>query len=145
MSKPVTNPSRKWLRDYQRAWISKRRLEYFEGKYCERCGSSEDLQLDHVDPDKKISHRIWSWSEERREEEIAKCQVLCKPCHRSKTFDQRPKGSNTANSRLTEEQVVEIRELYQSGSWTYQRLADRYHVGKRTVADVIKRVTWSHI
>lgn len=32
-----------------------------------------------------MSHRIWGWSLKRREIELAKCQVLCYNCHKTKT------------------------------------------------------------
>ena len=52
---------------------------------CADCGSWEDPQVDHIDPSKKVSHNVWSWSEERRLKELEKCQVLCVTCHRKKS------------------------------------------------------------
>jgi 5-methylcytosine-specific restriction endonuclease McrA len=75
-------------REYQRNWIAERRAAFFNGKVCVRCGSTEDLQLDHIDPAQKVTHNIWSWSQARRDAEIAKCQVLCKACHIVKTIEQ---------------------------------------------------------
>lgn len=69
-------------RRYMREWIRRRREAWFaENGPCARCGSEEDLLLHHRDPTKKVSHRIWSWSEKRRLEELAKCVVLCRKCH----------------------------------------------------------------
>lgn len=65
--------------------MARRRAEFFNGKSCVYCGSTSGLQLDHIDPLKKVNHKIWSWSEARRNAELAKCQVLCEPCHRAKT------------------------------------------------------------
>ncbi|NGX08832.1 hypothetical protein UI24_16625 [Mycobacteroides franklinii] len=67
-----------------------RRSEWFEGKVCVKCGSSSDLELDHIDPRLKISNSIWTWSWERILAEVAKCQVLCEGCHRVKTRSQLP-------------------------------------------------------
>jgi 5-methylcytosine-specific restriction endonuclease McrA len=77
-------------REYMRVWIAKRRSDYFYDKHCVRCGSTEKLELDHVDPAQKIEHRIWSWTKVRRESEIAKCQVLCQTCHSQKSIEQLP-------------------------------------------------------
>ena len=52
---------------------------------CRKCGSWEDLQVDHIDEKLKVSHRIWTNSKENREKELAKCQVLCEDCHKAKT------------------------------------------------------------
>jgi 5-methylcytosine-specific restriction endonuclease McrA len=72
-------------KEYARLWVAQRRAEFFDGKFCVKCGSAESLELDHIDPEEKIHHAIWSWSAERREAELAKCQVLCNTCHKEKT------------------------------------------------------------
>lgn len=79
-------------REYQRLWIAKRRSDFFSEKRCAVwwCGSTTNLELDHIDPKKKVSHNIWSWTKERREAEISKCQILCEPCHMDKTINQMP-------------------------------------------------------
>ncbi len=61
------------------------RAEFFLDKVCVYCGSSSNLELDHIKPEDKLSHRIWGWAKERREAEQAKCQVLCIQCHKVKT------------------------------------------------------------
>jgi hypothetical protein len=70
-------------REYQRVWIARRRAEWFAGKVCTRCGSSQDLELHHEDKGSKVSHRIWSWSQARRDAELAKCSPVCHDCHSS--------------------------------------------------------------
>jgi hypothetical protein len=55
--------------------------EFYADKRCEWCGSTEELQLHHVDPSQKDGEIGWSWNKERRDLEIAKCIVLCKKCH----------------------------------------------------------------
>lgn len=75
--------------EYMRQWAAKNRAEFFAGKSCVECGSTTLLELDHIDPAQKTSHRIWTWSKERRAAEIAKCQVLCSECHLSKTRAER--------------------------------------------------------
>lgn len=75
-------------REYQRNWLAARRAEFFSDKCCVGCGSTDQLELDHLDPSKKITHRVWSWSAVRRDAEIAKCQVLCFHCHKAKSISQ---------------------------------------------------------
>ena len=79
----ITDPEER--RRYQREWMARRRAEFFSDKSCVMCGSTDNLELDHVNPEEKVTHRIWSWARERREAEIAKCQVLCKDCHKEKS------------------------------------------------------------
>lgn len=78
---------REYMRKYQREWVAKRRAAFFDDKTCEKCGSIDRLELDHIDPSTKVHHAIWSWAEERRIDEIAKCQILCHDCHLNKTAD----------------------------------------------------------
>lgn len=73
-------------REYNRNWNKKRRLEFFKDKKCIICDSTEELELDHVNPADKVSHKIWTWAKDRRNAELQKCQVLCKVCHKKKTY-----------------------------------------------------------
>jgi NMD protein affecting ribosome stability and mRNA decay len=50
---------------------------------CEICGSSESLQIHHKDPSQKVASEVWLWSQERREEELSKCMVVCEECHKN--------------------------------------------------------------
>lgn len=80
-------------RDWQNNWLKNRRLVWLEEHGpCAICKSSEQLEVDHIDPNQKISHRVWSWREDRRNAELAKCQVLCHKCHDKKTYDEARKS-----------------------------------------------------
>src|ERR1035437_10787205 len=74
-------------REYARLWIARRRAAWFEDKTCVVCGSTESLELHHVDPSKKVSHRVWSWSKIRRDAELAKCEVRCENHHKKITAE----------------------------------------------------------
>jgi len=63
------------------------------GGACAKCGETEGLQFDHVDPSTKeaeISHII-GWSIAKSEPEFLKCQLLCGPCHKEKTRIENPR------------------------------------------------------
>jgi hypothetical protein len=77
----VPYKDREAQRAYQRDWCRRRRAHYLAGKTCSQCGSADELEFHHPDPETKLSHRIWSWARERLEAELAKCVVLCDPCH----------------------------------------------------------------
>ncbi len=129
---------KKFLLKYQREWIAKRRNDYFKDKYCVKCGSVEKLELDHIDYNNKTTHRIWSWSEERRLKEIEKCQVLCHNCHREKTIEEhkiRKKGiPNYRDRKFSAEQIREMRELLKTHTQT--EVMKILNVGKNIVYDI---------
>lgn len=79
-------------REYQRKWVAKNRADFFDKKVCVECGSPKKLELDHIDPELKISSKIWSWSLTRRESELKKCQILCTNCHKKKTSQYRKRN-----------------------------------------------------
>lgn len=66
----------------------KRMLSLLGGK-CSKCGSTENLHFDHIDP--KSKKFIISDNLDRNEvdlvNEVNKCQILCLKCHRQKTRD----------------------------------------------------------
>lgn len=65
------------------------RMERFRamlGGKCTKCGATEDLEIDHIDPaskDKPVS-RAWQWNDEAVLAELEKCQLLCEICHVAK-------------------------------------------------------------
>lgn len=99
---------RAYMRSYQLRWMNRRREAWLaENGPCVRCGSTNRLEVDHRDPTKKVTHLIWSFSKERLEAELAKCQVLCHDCHLRKTaFDVFP---------LNEAQVADLVERVAAG------------------------------
>jgi hypothetical protein len=84
---PYKDPERQ--RAYQAQWVRARRAEYLADKRCAVCGTTERLEIHHRDPKQKITHRVWSWSDERRAAELAKSVVLCHDHHLEQTRQQR--------------------------------------------------------
>ena len=68
-------------REYQRQWKAARRGEWLSDKVCARCGTSERLEIHHRDSSEKVDHKVWSWAKQRRDTELAKCEVVCRDCH----------------------------------------------------------------
>ena len=82
-----------YMRKYVAARYHRRRQAFIDsrGGVCENCGSDDRLELDHVDPTTKsfsIGKALSSWAEEKVQRELAKCQVLCKVCHKEKTITE---------------------------------------------------------
>lgn len=76
------------MRDY----YAKRRQDWIEsrGGACEKCGSRDGLEVDHINrADKAINiGKLWTSSQVRRDAELSKCQVLCSACHQEKTSSE---------------------------------------------------------
>lgn len=138
---PYSNPEEQRL--YQRQWYAARKAQWIaEHGPCVRCGSTEDLQVDHKDPSQKVNHRVWSWSAERREAELAKCQVLCRPCHVEKK-DHVRQGEQHGRARLTGVQVMDIRQRALAGESLVS--AGAVHgVDRKTAWDVVHK-SWQHL
>lgn len=97
---PWLDPQKK--RDADRIRVATRRREWVTANGpCRGCGCDdyEQLEVDHVDPTQKVDHKVWSWREDRRLVELAKCQVLCVECHGKKTtaqtYEPVPHGTNS--------------------------------------------------
>ena len=79
-------------KSYNSRYKAKRRLGYIEylGGKCVQCNSTENLEFDHIDP-KTMSFRIASnigRKDDVVKKELAKCQLLCKTCHRKKSNNE---------------------------------------------------------
>ena len=77
---------RKRKYDYNRYHKNRNEAIARLGGECANCGETERLDFDHIDPATKDPSlrkggQIFTWKEERRERELAKCQLLCKSCH----------------------------------------------------------------
>ena len=55
------------------------------------------------------------------------------------------RGEKVGGSKLTEKQVLEIREKYVPRKYSQYKLAKEYGVNVMTVSDIILRKTWQHI
>lgn len=94
------------------------------GGKCARCGSADDLELDHIDPSTKefvIAKKAAGVSEVRFLRELAKCQLLCKTCHELKSIvemGKQPIGdrhgtiSMATHRRCRCEPCLEVRRRY---------------------------------
>lgn len=88
-----------YLRGFNQAWRAARRARLVEmlGGCCARCGDSEDLEFDHIDPATKAfaigSNLSRAWDE--LVAEALKCQLLCPPCHCEKAVEDRPEPAHS--------------------------------------------------
>lgn len=90
--------------DYQRNRYQLRMQEMkdYLGGHCVEtiCGTTEDLQFDHIDPETKEFSiaRYWNRPWSIMVKELDKCQLLCRDCHLDKTrADREAKKARSAN------------------------------------------------
>ncbi len=134
---PYKDPARQ--SEYQRRWTQRRRLDWLAANGpCVECGSWFDLQVDHIDPATKLNHNVWSWTKERREVELAKCQVLCRPCHAKKTAKEAVFGEKHGHSVLSTEDVLEVRRRVKAGE-TMAAVGLDFGVSRKHVWDLVNR------
>lgn len=68
-----------------------RMAQHFECSHCEKDFPSKDVQVDHIEPVINPHTGFVSWDDtiERMYCEIEGFQVLCKPCHKIKTDEEK--------------------------------------------------------
>jgi hypothetical protein len=91
------------------------------------------LEVHHVDGDKKNNH-------------VTNLKWVTRSQNIKENYNlgiQKPlKGESNGNSKLTEEQVKEIRLSYKPYEFGYKKLADKYGVDKKTIIDIVKFKIW---
>jgi len=55
------------------------------------------------------------------------------------------KGEKHPHSKLTEEKVRKIRDLYEIKDYTMNELADMYAVNQKTIWELLHKITWKHV
>lgn len=94
-----------YLKQYQQNRITEGRAYAIAklGGKCVRCGSTEDLQFDHIDRSTKVTEitRMFTFARAKLDAELEKCQLLCKPCHLQKTFHEDVVHASQTHGTLT--------------------------------------------
>jgi len=90
--------------EYFRKRRKERRKKFLQllGGKCENCGTTKNLQFDHLDPKTKSRSigKIWHADENEIEDEVLKCQLLCEPCHRAKTLEKAEYGKESDHGTI---------------------------------------------
>lgn len=56
-----------------------------------------------------------------------------------------PKGEKSLLSKLTESQVVEIRQRYALGGTSHKKLGKEYGVTANNIMYIVRGISWSHV
>lgn len=139
------------MREYQarrRAQLRTALLTLLGGA-CARCGGTEKLQFDHIDPKTKL-FTIASGLDKPLPAllaEVAKCQLLCELHHREKSAREATgpvnftRGEEHRWSKLSEAQVLEALSSPESS----REIARRFGVAKSTIQAVRSGRSWKHL
>lgn len=111
------------------SWI--RRISGYPKK-CENCGTETAKKFE------------WSNISGEYRRDINDWKRLCTKCHIA--FDDSSiRGEDHVGSKLTNEKVTDIRNIYATHKTSYERLAIEYQVSIATIHNVINRKTWKHV
>lgn len=130
---------------FQNEWMKKRRLDWIAQNGPCACGSADGLRVVHVNPDTRKTSQVWSWSEERRNAELAKCKAMCRECrikHWGKIFRDAYKGRRGLAEKLTPETVWAIRGRL-LGREGIREIARAYHLDHSAIIDIQRGRIWS--
>ena len=81
--------NKKFQEDGRKEERRKKRLQEMKdklGNKCVKCGTTKNLQFDHIDPKTKCFNVNPQDSWEKTLHELYKCQLLCGSCHLEKTM-----------------------------------------------------------
>lgn len=104
---------------------------------CVKCGMTDkehhkkwdrEITIDHIDGRGLHSND--------KNNSLDNLQTLCSSCHGFK---------DNQNRKLSEEIVLEIRALYESGKYNYKKLGEMFNVHRFTIGKAITKITWKHI
>lgn len=102
-------------------------IEKLGGK-CVICGATTDLQIDHIyRADKNFAvSQWWSSSRAKMDAELAKCQLLCRDCHKAKTlWEVGQKAAITTHGTLSAYRYCKCRICRKAYSDYYKEYQNR--------------------
>ena len=146
MSKRVRSEEYKsWQRKYIQQKNETRKLKAIIalGGKCVKCGLTCCLELDHIDKSTKSFPISRPPSEKAFMEELKKCQILCRWCHREKSIKEH-QGENCLHAKLTTKQVLEIKKRLKSGELG-SALSKEFGVCPMQISRIKNGKRWNHV
>lgn len=55
------------------------------------------------------------------------------------------RGESNSAAKITEQQVIKIRDLYAAGNYTFIELGKLFNISNVSIANIVRRKTWAHI
>ena len=112
-------------RKFNRHFIHRLVLETFTGP------CPEKMECRHLDGNPQNNHfRNLCWGT-RKENTVDR-----------ELHNRTARGARIGNSKLSTQDILEIKRLYKTGHWLYRELAEVYGVAKSTIGQVVRQETW---
>jgi hypothetical protein len=103
----------------------------------------DELEVNHKDLDttnNKMSNLEWVTQKENKEHYVASDKF------KTAVRENMPKGEDQHLSKLTNEQVIEIRRLYDNDEHgSRKKLRETFGIAESTLRQILKRKTWKHL
>lgn len=97
----------------------------------------EGMQCNHKNGNKKDNHL----------DNLEYCTGSYNVLHAYRVLD-RPSaltGEKHWNAKLTQDDIVKIRELYKTGNYTHKKLANIFGIKSPAIGQIINRQRWTHV
>lgn len=95
---------------------------------------------------------VWAWTHDTDPSDPNNYYPLCYSCHIK--YDMKPQwranqssawNYASIQSKLTEQDVIDIRRDYMNNKWSMRDLAEIHGVTITTISNIINKRTWAHI
>lgn len=78
-------------------------------------------------------------------ENLEWCTALYNTNHAIKNNLLLPYGEDNSQHKITAKEVIEIRNLYKTGLYSYQKLANKYSISRIQIRNIILNINWNNI
>ena len=122
-------------------WI---RRHYGNPKKCDHCNKEgEYLSVG------KNKRKLWSIDfaniSGKYKRNIKDFKRLCKRCHNRFDINRKARGIENGRAKLTEKNILEIRNLYIPRKYPLEKIAKKFKVYISTIHKIVKKEHWKHI
>lgn len=131
-------------REYNLQYYKNKRAALIQelGGKCAICGSTENLEFDHIISANKQYPiaKLITQSPIRLHQELEKCQLLCKACHIKKS-----KLCKDGSTKLDVNTILDVRKLYANTDKNQKEICDLFGLKETTVSSILRGVHWKDV